>query len=56
MAADAIITDSGAMHVAGVPIVNPSTVVVWEVTPGPGNGFQSVAKTSTSNGIDPSLS
>ncbi|KAJ6738140.1 MEDIATOR OF RNA polymerase II TRANSCRIPTION SUBUNIT 16 [Salix koriyanagi] len=40
MAADAIITDSGAMHVAGVPIVNPSTVVVWEVTPGPGNGFQ----------------
>ncbi|KAK4399071.1 Mediator of RNA polymerase II transcription subunit, partial [Sesamum angolense] len=40
MAADAIVTDSGAMHVAGVPIVNPSTVVVWEVTPGPGNGFQ----------------
>ncbi|PQM39235.1 mediator of RNA polymerase II transcription subunit 16 [Prunus yedoensis var. nudiflora] len=40
MAADAIITDSGAMHVAGVPIVNPSTVVVWEVTPGLGNGFQ----------------
>ncbi|XVF40529.1 hypothetical protein PTKIN_Ptkin01aG0120800 [Pterospermum kingtungense] len=55
MAADAIITDSGAMHVAGVPIVNPSTVVVWEVTPGPGNGFQSTAKTSTSNGIPPSV-
>ncbi|XP_021294787.1 mediator of RNA polymerase II transcription subunit 16 isoform X1 [Herrania umbratica] len=55
MAADAIITDSGAMHVAGVPIVNPSTVVVWEVTPGPGNGFQATAKTSTSSGIPPSV-
>ncbi|XP_009596704.1 mediator of RNA polymerase II transcription subunit 16 isoform X1 [Nicotiana tomentosiformis] len=55
MAADAIITDSGAMHVAGVPIVNPSTVVVWEVTPGPGNGFQATPKTSVSNGIPPSL-
>ncbi|MFS7891182.1 putative mediator of RNA polymerase II transcription subunit 16 [Helianthus anomalus] len=58
MAADAIVTDSGALHVAGVPIVNPSTVVVWEVTPGPGNGFQSTPKTSTSNGnygIPPSL-
>ncbi|KAL5537868.1 hypothetical protein UlMin_046213 [Ulmus minor] len=55
MAADAIITDNGAMHVAGVPIVNPSTVVVWEVTPGPGNGFQSTPKTSTSNGIPPSI-
>ncbi|XVE88014.1 hypothetical protein DITRI_Ditri19aG0034600 [Diplodiscus trichospermus] len=55
MAADAIITDSGAMHVAGVPIVNPSTVVVWEVTPGPGNGFQAIAKMSTSNGIPPSV-
>ncbi|XP_059292040.1 mediator of RNA polymerase II transcription subunit 16 isoform X2 [Lycium ferocissimum] len=51
MAADAIITDSGAMHVAGVPIVNPSTVVVWEVTPGPGNGFQATPKTSVSNGV-----
>ncbi|XP_071722130.1 mediator of RNA polymerase II transcription subunit 16-like [Rutidosis leptorrhynchoides] len=55
MAADAIITDSGAMHVAGVPIVNPSTVVVWEVTPGPGNGFQATPKTSTSNVVPPSL-
>lgn len=55
MAADAIITDSGAMHVAGVPIVNPSTVVVWEVTPGPGNGFQTTPKTSTSNGVPPSI-
>ncbi|KAK3188022.1 hypothetical protein Dsin_027583 [Dipteronia sinensis] len=55
MAADAIITDSGAMHVAGVPIVNPSTVVVWEVTPGPGNGFNATPKTSTSNGVPPSL-
>lgn len=55
MAADAIITDGGAMHVAGVPIVNPSTVVVWEVTPGPGNAFQATPKTSLSNGLPPSL-
>ncbi|XP_076902337.1 mediator of RNA polymerase II transcription subunit 16-like [Bidens hawaiensis] len=55
MAADAIVTDSGALHVAGVPIVNPSTVVVWEVTPGPGNGFQATPKTSTSSGIPPSV-
>ncbi|KAI4296704.1 hypothetical protein L6164_036642 [Bauhinia variegata] len=53
MAADAIITDSGAMHVAGVPIVNPSTIVIWEVTPGPGNGFQVTPKTSTINGVPP---
>ncbi|KAJ4850777.1 Mediator of RNA polymerase II transcription subunit 16 [Turnera subulata] len=55
MAADAIITDSGAMHVAGVPIVNPSTVVVWEVTPGPGTGFQATPLTSSSSGVPPSL-
>ncbi|KAI3937030.1 hypothetical protein MKX01_015245 [Papaver californicum] len=55
MAADAIITEAGTMHVAGVPIVNPSTVVVWEVTPGPGNGFQATAKTSTTAGVPPSL-
>ncbi|KAJ0443546.1 putative mediator of RNA polymerase II transcription subunit 16 [Helianthus annuus] len=55
MAADAVVTDSGALHVAGVPIVNPSTVVVWEVTPGPGNGFQATPKTNTSSGIPPSL-
>ncbi|CAL5412206.1 unnamed protein product [Camellia sinensis] len=55
MAADAIITDAGAMHVAGVPIVNPSTVVVWEVTPGPGNGFQATPKSSISMGVPPSL-
>ncbi|KAL2344020.1 hypothetical protein Fmac_005305 [Flemingia macrophylla] len=53
MAGDAIITDSGAMHVAGVPIVNPSTIVVWEVTPGPGNGFQVAPKTSTTCGVPP---
>lgn len=40
---------------AGVPIVNPSTVVVWEVTPGPGNGFQVTPKTSTNNLVPPSL-
>ncbi|XP_027339600.1 mediator of RNA polymerase II transcription subunit 16 isoform X2 [Abrus precatorius] len=56
MAGDAIITDSGAMHVAGVPIVNPSTIVVWEVMPGPGNGFQVTPKTSTNNGVPPPLS
>lgn len=55
MAADAIITDTGVLHVAGVPIVNPSTVVVWEVTPGPGNGFQVTPKTSTNNLVPPSL-
>ncbi|CAA0835998.1 Mediator of RNA polymerase II transcription subunit 16 [Striga hermonthica] len=55
MAADAIITDSGAMHVAGVPIVNPSTVVVWEVTPGPGDGFQATPMASVSNEVPPSL-
>lgn len=55
MAADAIVTDSGAMHVAGVPIVNPSTVVVWEVTPGPGNGFNVTPKISTSSGVPPSV-
>ncbi|BAT73746.1 hypothetical protein LR48_Vigan01g061600 [Vigna angularis] len=53
MAGDAIITDSGAMHVAGVPIVNPSTIVVWEVTPGPGNGFQVAPKTSTTCAVPP---
>ncbi|KAK7252167.1 hypothetical protein RIF29_35931 [Crotalaria pallida] len=55
MAGDAIITDSGAMHVAGVPIVNPSTIVVWEVTPGPGNGFQVTPMTSTTSGVPPPL-
>ncbi|CAI0468626.1 unnamed protein product [Linum tenue] len=55
MAADAIITDSGAMHVAGVPIVNPSTVVVWEVTPGHGTGLQATPKMSTNCGVPPSL-
>lgn len=55
MAADAIITDSGAMHVAGVPIVNPSTVVVWEVTPGPGSGFQATPLASASQGVPPSV-
>lgn len=55
MAADAIITESGTMHVAGVPLVNPSTVVVWEVMPGPGNGFQATAKINTGCAVPPSL-
>ncbi|RWW65805.1 hypothetical protein BHE74_00026872 [Ensete ventricosum] len=55
MAADAIITESGTMHVAGVPLVNPSTVVVWEVMPGPGNGFQATAKINTACAVPPSL-
>ena len=46
MATDAIVKDSVALHVAGVPIVNPSTVVSY-VTPGFGNGFQATPKTST---------
>ncbi|ERM95218.1 mediator of RNA polymerase II transcription subunit 16 isoform X1 [Amborella trichopoda] len=53
MAADAIITEAGTMHVAGVPIVNPSTVVVWEVTPGPGNSLQATTKANSGNGIPP---
>ncbi|TQD88339.1 hypothetical protein C1H46_026083 [Malus baccata] len=56
MAADAIITVSGAMHVVGVPIVNPSTVVVWEVAPGLGNGFHATPKISTTDGVPPSMS
>lgn len=55
MAADAIITEAGSMHVAGVPLVNPSTVVVWEVMPGPGNGIQATAKINTSSTVPPSL-
>ncbi|CAL0309354.1 unnamed protein product [Lupinus luteus] len=53
MTADAIITDSGAMHVAGVPLANPSTIVVWEVIPGPRNGFHVTPKTSINNGFPP---
>ncbi|XP_074560985.1 mediator of RNA polymerase II transcription subunit 16-like [Curcuma longa] len=55
VAADVIITESGVMHVAGVPLVNPSTVVVWEVMPGPGNGFQSSAKLTMGSIIPSSL-
>ncbi|KAH9325436.1 hypothetical protein KI387_005614, partial [Taxus chinensis] len=55
MAADAIITEAGTMLVAGVPIVNPSTVVVWEVTPGIGNNVQATAKMSTGIGVPPSF-
>ncbi|KAL2630105.1 hypothetical protein R1flu_014791 [Riccia fluitans] len=31
--ADAIITDSGNLHVVGAPVGHPSTLVVWEVSP-----------------------
>ncbi|XP_078427438.1 sensitive to freezing 6 [Wolffia australiana] len=55
MAADAIITDAGAMHIAGVPLVNPSTVVVWEVTPGPGNELFSSPKMTAGAGVPSSL-
>ncbi|KAF3772650.1 Mediator of RNA polymerase II transcription subunit 16 [Nymphaea thermarum] len=55
MAADAIVTEAGTLHVAGVPIVNPSTVVVWEVTPGPGSNFQAIIRANTNNGVPPSL-
>ncbi|PNX78719.1 mediator of RNA polymerase II transcription subunit 16-like protein, partial [Trifolium pratense] len=53
MAGGAIITDSVTMHVAGVPIVNSSTIVVWEVTPGPGNGFQTNPETCITSGVLP---
>ncbi|KAE9591747.1 putative WD40/YVTN repeat-like-containing domain-containing protein [Lupinus albus] len=53
LTADAIITDSGAMHVAGVPLANPSTIVVWEVMPRPGIGFHVTPKTSINNGFPP---
>ncbi|ONM05395.1 Mediator of RNA polymerase II transcription subunit 16 [Zea mays] len=55
MAADAIVTESGALHVAGVPLVNPSTVVVWEVMPGLGNGIQATAKINAASSVPPSL-
>ncbi|KAG6487861.1 hypothetical protein ZIOFF_056599 [Zingiber officinale] len=55
LAADVIITESGVLHVAGVPLVNSSTVVVWEVMPGPGNGFQSSAKLTMGSTIPSSL-
>jgi hypothetical protein len=55
MAADAIVTESGALHVAGVPLVNPSTVVVWEVMPGLGNGIQATAKINATSSVPPSL-
>lgn len=37
-AADAVVNEAGALLVAGVPIGNPSTVVVWEVNPWTVNG------------------
>ncbi|CAA2987840.1 mediator of RNA polymerase II transcription subunit 16 isoform X2 [Olea europaea subsp. europaea] len=43
-AADAIVTDSGALHVAGVPIANTLTVVIWEVTSGLRKSFQDTPK------------
>jgi hypothetical protein len=46
IAADAIITDSGTLHVAGVQASNPATVIVWEVLPGRGNGLEFSPKTS----------
>lgn len=53
VAGDAIITESGMMHVAAVPFVNPSTIVVWEVMPGSGSGFLLTPKTSINNGVPP---
>jgi len=46
IAADAIITDSGTLHVAGVQASNPATVIVWAVLPGRGNGMEFSPKTS----------
>lgn len=50
---DAIITESGALHVAGVPTVNPSNVIVWEVIPGRGNALRITPMTSIHNGVPP---
>ncbi|XP_003593532.3 mediator of RNA polymerase II transcription subunit 16 [Medicago truncatula] len=46
IAADAIITDSGMLHVAGVLAFSPATVIVWVVLPGQGNGLEFSPKTS----------
>ncbi|CAK8530521.1 unnamed protein product [Lathyrus sativus] len=53
VAGDAIITESGILHVAAVPFVNPSTIVVWEVMPWSGSGFLLTPKTSINNGVPP---
>ncbi|XP_024540755.1 mediator of RNA polymerase II transcription subunit 16-like isoform X1 [Selaginella moellendorffii] len=39
-AADVLVNDAGSLIVAGVPIGNPSTIVIWEITPGVFNGQQ----------------
>lgn len=53
ISADAIVSETGALLVAGVPIGNPSTVVVWEVSPefmnGQGAGQQGLSKMSMAN-------
>ncbi|KAI3983829.1 hypothetical protein MKX01_011537 [Papaver californicum] len=46
-----IIDADGIITEAGVPVVNPSNVVSWDV-----NGFQKTAKTSTTAGVSPSPS
>ncbi|KAM1796829.1 hypothetical protein ACFX11_037025 [Malus domestica] len=55
IAADAIITDSGAMHVACVPVRHRSRVTVWEVKPGLRNGFHTTPRISTTHGVPPSI-
>jgi hypothetical protein len=45
-AADIIVTDTGSLIVAGTPVGTPSTVIVWEISPGgvnhPGGNQQSL--------------
>ncbi|XP_050878578.1 mediator of RNA polymerase II transcription subunit 16 isoform X3 [Lathyrus oleraceus] len=54
VAGDAIITESGILHVAAVPFVNPSTIVVWEIMPwSSGRGLLLTPKTSINNGVPP---
>lgn len=45
-ASDAIVTETGSLIVAGTPVGTPSTVIVWEISPGavnhPGGNQQSL--------------
>lgn len=59
ISSDAIVSETGALLVAGVPIGNPSTVVVWEVSPwcmnNQGTGQQVLFKSGMAT-LSPSLS
>ena len=42
ISADAIVNESGSLIIAGVPIGNPSTVVIWDVSPLPTNNQDTI--------------